>query len=178
MSDTTAWPTAAPVRTARLLLEPLQPGHAPEAVSLFDDVRLHEWTGGSPCTLEELEAKYRRQSAGRSPDGTQGWLNWMVRRLADGRLVGTVQATLSRPDGGGTEAALAWVIGSDHQGEGYGREAALAMADWLRGRGADVLTAHIHPGHGASAGIARALGLAATDRTSDGEVVWRDDTGR
>ncbi|MGW3268405.1 GNAT family N-acetyltransferase [Streptomyces sp. NPDC001056] len=171
------WPAATPTGTPRLRLEPLRVAHAAEAVRVFDDVRLHTWTGGAPATLEELRARYRRQSAGHSPDGRQGWLNWMLRRLTDGRLVGTVQATLSHPQADGepgvTEAGLAWVIGVDHQGEGYGREGALAMADWLRAHGVDRFTAHINPGHEASMGIARALGLRATDRITDGEVLWR-----
>ncbi|MFF3365840.1 GNAT family N-acetyltransferase [Streptomyces misionensis] len=173
MTDTPLWPSATPVPTARLCLEPLRVGHAREAVAVLDDVRLHEWTGGTPCTLDELAAKYRRQSAGRSPDGRHGWLNWMLRRLADGRLVGTVQATLSRPEWGGLEAELAWVIGVPHQGRGYGGEGALAMAGRLRDYGVAALTAHIHPGHRASAGIARALGLRPTDRVDEGEVLWR-----
>ncbi|MFH8338282.1 GNAT family N-acetyltransferase [Streptomyces sp. AM6-12] len=165
-------PTATPLDTPRLRLEPLRVAHAAEAVRVFDDVRLHTWTGGAPATLAELEARYRRQSAGHSPDGSQGWLNWMLRRRADGRLVGTVQATLQASDGDHTEAELAWVIGVGHQGEGYGQEGALAMAAWLRARGADRLTAHIHPGHEASKGIARSLGLRPTDRSTDGEVLW------
>ncbi|WP_189321418.1 GNAT family N-acetyltransferase [Streptomyces flaveus] len=174
MSDTATWPTATLVMTSRLQLEPLQVEHAPEAVSVFDDVRLHKWTGGTPSTLEELEAKYRRQSARQSPDGRHGWLNWMLRRLADGQLVGTVQATLHHPNAGGIEAELAWVIGSDHQGNGYGHEGALAMAGWLRAHGVDGLTAHIHPQHEASIRIAQALGLSATDKVSGNEVLWRD----
>ena len=160
--------------TSRLQLEPLRVEHAPEAVSVFDDVRLHTWTGGTQCTLEELEAKYQRQSVGQSPDGRQGWLNWMLRRLADGQLIGTVQATLYHPQTGGIEAELAWVIGGDHQGNGCGREGALAMSGWLREHGVDGLTAHIHPQHEASIGIARALGLSATKEMSGEEVLWRD----
>lgn len=174
MTVTTSWPVAAPAATVRLRLEPLRVEHAPEAVSVFDDVRLHAWTGGSPCSLKQLEAQYLRQSAGQSADGTRGWLNWMLRRVSDGQLVGTVQATLYRTAGCRLEAELAWVIGSDYQGNGYGREGALAMSCWLRAHGVDRLVAHIHPGHDASMGIARALGLAATDTVSDGEVRWSD----
>lgn len=96
----------------------------------------------------------------------------MLRRRTDGRPVGTVQATLSRPAGGETEAELAWVIGTGHQGAGYGREGARAMTGWPGAHGVDRLVAHIHPGHEASAGIARALGLRPTDRITDGEVRW------
>jgi hypothetical protein len=38
----------------------------------------------------------------------------------------------------------------------------------------DELTAYIHPGHEASIGIARALGLSATSVLVDGEVRWTD----
>lgn len=168
------WPTAVPLTTARLALEPLRAGHAPEAAPVFDDVRLHTWTGGSPASPAELGARYARQSAGRSPDGTQGWLNWMLRRTADGQLVGTVQATLYGPASGpgAVEAALAWVVGVDHQARGYAREGAHAMACWLRTQGVARLVAHIHPDHAASQALARSLGLTPTATVTDGEVRW------
>ncbi|QPP10916.1 GNAT family N-acetyltransferase [Streptomyces bathyalis] len=158
--------------TLRLRLEPLRPGHAAEAFPVFDDERLHIWIGGSPDSAEQLEARYRRQSAGQSPDGKQGWLNWMLRRQSDQRLVGTVQATLLRPAAGRLAAELAWVIGSQHQGTGYAREAALAMTTWLREQGVDTFIAHVHPGHEASAAVARALGLTPTDTVVEGEIRW------
>lgn len=160
------------MRTPRLLLEPLRVEHAREAVSVFDDMRLHVWTGGTPRSLTQLEAQYRRQSAGQSPDATQGWLNWILRRLSDGQLIGTVQATVHRPEPDRLEADLAWVIGGEYQGNGYGRESALAMVSWLKAQGVDRLTAHIHPEHDASMGIARVVGLTATDIICEGEVRW------
>jgi RimJ/RimL family protein N-acetyltransferase len=172
------WPVAGEILTARLRLEPLQVSHAEQAFAVLDDVRLHAFTGGSPHSLEELRARYRVQALGQSPDGTQGWLNWMLRRVRDGRLVGSVQATLYRPADGRLEAELAWVVGTGHQGGGYGREGALAMAHWLRAHGVDALVAQIHPGHHASMGIARAVGLAPTDLVSDGEVRWAEPTVR
>ncbi|MFJ5552785.1 GNAT family N-acetyltransferase [Streptomyces sp. NPDC093225] len=169
------WPTAAPLTTPRLRLEPLRVDHAPEAVSVFDDVRLHTWTGGTPATLAQLEARYARQSAGRSPDGTQGWLNWMLRRTSDAHLVGTVQATLYHPPSAtGIEASLAWVVGTAHQGHGYAREGARAMAAWLRTQGVTRLAAYVHPEHEASMSVARALGLRPTGMVEDGEVRWSD----
>ncbi len=172
MSGTAPWPTASLIQTGRLDLEPLRTEHAREAVTLLDDTRLHVFTGGSPATLDELEARFVRQSTGHSPDGSQAWLNWMVRNRSVGQIVGTVQATVdgSAPDC--HEAEIAWVVGVAHQGRGYGREAALAMAAWLREQGVDLLRAHIHPRHEASAAIARALGMAATHLTVEGEVRW------
>jgi RimJ/RimL family protein N-acetyltransferase len=158
---------AEPLRTPRLDLEPLRVDHAAEAATAFADERLHAFTGGRPATEEELRRRYAVQVAGRSPDGTQAWLNWMLRERATGALVGTVQATVA-----GDGAELAWVIAVPHQGRGFAREAARATADWLRGRGIARFTAHVHPDHAASAGVARALGLAPTGTVVDGEVRW------
>jgi RimJ/RimL family protein N-acetyltransferase len=177
MIDSEAWPVAQVVVTARLRLEPLHAGHAAEAVTVFDDIRLHEWIGGVPASLDELAAQYRRQSVGHSPDGKNGWLNWILRRLSDDQLIGTVQATLYRPEPHQLKAELAWVIGTEYQNKGYGREGALAMSGWLKVHGVTGLAAHIHPGHDASTVIARTLGLAATDIMHDGEVLWSDSAG-
>lgn len=99
----------------------------------------------------------------------------MLRRTSDGQLIGTVQATLQRPAADDAlEASLAWVVGVDFQHKGYGREGALAMASWLRAQGVGGLAAYIHPGHHASMGIARVLGLRASDVVEDGEIRWSD----
>ncbi|MFE6775850.1 GNAT family N-acetyltransferase [Streptomyces sp. NPDC057702] len=174
MTPPTTWLAARPLNSARLRLEPLRVAHAREMFPVLDDVRLHTWIGGTPDPPAQLAARYRRQVAGQSPDGTRGWLNWVVRRTSDAQVIGTVQATLSRPDTGGPQASLAWTIGVAHQGSGFGREAALAMARWLRAQGVTHLVASIHPEHGASGAIARALGLAPTDVVVDGEVRWSD----
>jgi RimJ/RimL family protein N-acetyltransferase len=59
-----------------------------------------------------------------------------------------------------------------HQGRGYAREAALAVQDRLRNGGIALFTAHIHPEHVASGGVARALGLSPTETGVDGEIRW------
>jgi RimJ/RimL family protein N-acetyltransferase len=170
MSGTIAWPSARLIQTERLDLETLRVEHAQEAAALLNDTRLHTFTGGSPATLDELAARYVRLSAGQSPHGSQAWLNWLVRDRSIGQIVGTVQATVERSVPDRLEAELAWVIGVPHQHKGYGRDAAFAMATWLREHGVAVLRAHIHPSHEASAAIARALGMAATDIRIDGEI--------
>jgi len=165
------WLPAVPLRTARLDLEPLRIEHADEAAAAFDDVALHGFTGGRPATAEELRRRYARLVLGHSPDDAAGWLNWSVRLRTDGRLVGTVQATLRRDDEG-LAAELAWVVVTAHQRQGLAREAATAMAGWLREQGVQRLIAHVHPGHAASMGVARALGLHPTGTVVDGEVRW------
>jgi RimJ/RimL family protein N-acetyltransferase len=93
----------------------------------------------------------------------------MLRRRDTGELVGTVQATVT-----GTTAELSWVVAVPHQGRGYAREAALAVRTELAGTGVLTFTAHIHPDHGASIGVARALGMEPTDVVVDGEIRWTD----
>ena len=155
------------LRTARLDLEPLRVEHAAEAAVAFSDARLHTFVGGEPATEDELRDRYARQVIGHSPDGSETWLNWMLRRRDTGELVGTVQATVT-----GSTADLAWVVAVPHQGRGLAREAALAVRAELAGAAVRTFTAHIHPDHGASAGVARALGLEPTDVVVDGEVRW------
>lgn len=164
----------APVlETARLLLEPLRVSHAEEMVAVLDDSRLHTYTGGRPSTLEELRARYQRQAVGRSPDGRQWWLNWIVRRREDGVAVGFVQATVD--PGPKLTAELAWKIGVAYQHRGYAAEAAQRMAQSLRAQGVTRLVARIHPANLPSMAVARGLGLHATGEVRSAEVVWAAD---
>jgi RimJ/RimL family protein N-acetyltransferase len=163
-------PGAAPLTTARLELEPLREDHASELAPVLDDPALHAFTGGTPSTEAQLRERYARQATGRSPDGTQDWLNWVLRDRATHDAVGTLQATVYDE---GRTAELAWVIATGRQGEGLATEAATAVRDWLRAHGVTSLVAHIHPDHAASAAIARRLGLGPTDHSrDDGEVRW------
>lgn len=166
-----SWVDPPPLGTPRLTLEPLRVEHADELAPVLDDRGLHTYTGGAPATRDELRQRYERQVVGRSPDGSQRWLNWAVRRREDGQVVGTMQATVSRT-GDGVVAEVAWVIGTAHQRRGYAREAALEMVAWLRQQGTVAVIAHVHPRHRASIAVARALGLAPTDVVVDGEVRW------
>jgi RimJ/RimL family protein N-acetyltransferase len=165
------WPAAETIATERLILEPLRVDHAEEMAEALDDESLHEYIGGRPATLEQLQERYARQVLGRSADGAEGWLNWIVRHRDTGSAVGTVQATL-RAELGRTVAELAWIIAAPQQGNGYAGEAAEGMARWLRGHSADVLVAHIHPKHRSSIAVARRLGLTPTDVIVDGETRW------
>ena len=170
------WPAAPALRTERLTLEPLRVDHAEEMAPLLADAALHEFTGGRPDSLDELRRRYARQACGRSPDGAQRWLNWIVRLERTGEAVGSVQATVSEGDRGSI-AELAWVIAVRYQGRGYAGEAAGEMARWLRDQGIEALAACIHPDHEASMHVARALGLAPKEETVGGETKWLGSSG-
>ena len=162
----------APLRTDRLDLEPLRVDHASEMAAVLGDPELYVVIGGSPPGVRQLRERYRQQVVGRSPDGAQRWLNWVVRRRDDRQAVGYVQATVTQESDGLT-AEVAWVVGAAHQGRGYAREAAQAMAAWLRDQGVVQLVAHVHPEHGASHAVARSVGLVATDTVIDDEIRWQ-----
>jgi RimJ/RimL family protein N-acetyltransferase len=167
------------LETLRLTLEPLRVDHAEEMTPLLADRSLYAFTGGEPPTLAELRAQYARQATGRSPDGAESWLNWIVRRRDDGHAVGFVQAALAAdpPPPAPVTAVLAWVLATRYQGMGYAREASGVLVEWLESVGVRRVVAYIHPEHTASMGVARALALAPTGERVDGEIVWERITG-
>ncbi len=165
------------IRTGRLVLEPLSVGHAEEMAGVLGDPALYAFTGGEPAGVEELRERYRRQTAG-SPDPGIRWCNWVVRlRAAPRPATGYVQATLLTAGPDGPLAEVAWVTGTRHQGRGLAREAARALVAWLRGQGVRTVVAYVHPDHHASAAVAAAAGLRATDHLRDGEVRWERKAG-
>lgn len=166
------WPSAASLHSSRVRLTAVREGDAAEAAVVFDDPRLHIHTGGTPAGVDELRARFRRQSRGISPDGTEGWLTWHVRLGATDEIVGMVQATLSADSAGGTVATLAWVVATPHQRRGYAVEAMRTVVAWLASLGIVELRALIAPLNEPSAGVARALGMRESTQVVDDEKMW------
>ena len=138
---------------------------------------LYTFIGGTPPTLPELRARYRRMVAGPQDGRPVGWLNWVIRQQQDQQLTGTVQATIWLEPGGETRpdflrASVAWVVGAQWQGRGIATEAAQALVGWLREHEVAAIMATIHPGNAASAAVARRAGLVATADLIDDEIVW------
>ena len=50
--------------------------------------------GQPPVTVSALAERYRRLESRSSPDGSQQWLNWAIRRNESQECVGYVQATV------------------------------------------------------------------------------------
>ena len=151
----------------RIRLDPLRVADAEEMAMVLGAPELYGFIGGQPPTLTELTDQYRRQVVGRSLDGHEEWLNWIVR--LEGTAIGYVQATVHE----GTRAVIAWVIGVPWQGRGYATEAARELVRLLRARGVTRIEAYIVPGHAASEMVAARSGLAATGQIdSEGEQQW------
>ena len=128
------------LRAGGLRLEPLTAAHAEEMFAVLSDPALHEYMDGAPpALLEALRERYARLESRLSPDGNEHWLNWVV-RLADGRAIGLVQATVRDPAGdappagpsaGPRTAWVAYVIAREHGGRGHGTAAVAAMLEFL-----------------------------------------------
>lgn len=159
------------IATERVDLLPLRVAHAEEMATVLSDPQLHAFIGGSPATPRELRSRYERLVAG-SADPTVCWHNWVIRLRDEKRLVGTVQATISRCSHGNT-AEIAWVVGTVWQGRGIATEAARGLVGWLGRQPVHTVIAHIHPTHHASAAVATAAGLQLTDQWHEGEARWR-----
>ncbi|MGH7747678.1 MAG: GNAT family N-acetyltransferase, partial [Candidatus Dormibacteria bacterium] len=144
--------------TARLRLVPLVAADTEDLLPVLGDERLYRFIGGGPPSPADLRSRFSTWQSRIAPDGSELWLNWTVRLLADDVAVGYLQATVAEG-----EATIAYVIGTSWSGSGVATEAVRGMVQLLRDRlGVIRIVAHIHPQHAASAGVARHAGLSAT----------------
>jgi RimJ/RimL family protein N-acetyltransferase len=116
------------IRTPRTILEPQVADHAAEMFALLQDPRIYEYENEAPASEAWLRERFARLETRSSSDGTEHWLNWVV-RLSSGEAIGYVQATVE-PDG---RAFVAYVLGSRWWGQGLAQEAVRAMMEELRG---------------------------------------------
>jgi RimJ/RimL family protein N-acetyltransferase len=154
------------IQGRRVLLVPLTAEHADELAGLLEDAFVRDALG--VADVEGLRRRFAAWESRRSPDGEERWLNWIVRERADGRALGWVQASVR-----GATASIAYALLAAERGRGAASDAVRAMIRWLTAElGVTDLTASIAPANLASAHVARAVGLEATDGRDAGEVIW------
>jgi [ribosomal protein S5]-alanine N-acetyltransferase len=113
--------------TLQLELEPLTIEHATEMFEVLSDPVIYRYLDDPPPpSIERLRSVYKKREARKSPDGSQGWLNWAV-RVRGQQFVGVVQATVFEPN----SAWVAYVFSPQHWGHGYAQEATAAMINHL-----------------------------------------------
>lgn len=110
------------LQTAHLTLEPQSAAHADEMFVVLSDPAIYEHENSPPPSAEWLRERFERLEARSSADGSQQWLNWVL-RLHTQELIGYVQAT-AYPD---HRAAIAYELGSRRWGRGLAHEAVTAM---------------------------------------------------
>lgn len=137
-------------------LEPQVAAHAAELYPLLSDPELYVYVDDKgPASEAALRERFARLETRLSGDGTEQWLNWVVRN-AEGVAVGYVQASVY-PD---QSAEIAYVLGRSFWRRGYGRAACEAMiAELVTSYGVERFTATLDPANAASLGLLRSLGF-------------------
>ena len=110
-----------------LRLEPQVMAHAPEMFGVLSDPAIYEFENAPPESFDWLETRFRKLETRRSADGSEQWLNWVI-RVPPGRIAGYVQATvLAEP-----VAYIAYELASEFWRQGIGRTAVGAVLCELR----------------------------------------------
>lgn len=112
-----------------ITLEPQFESHAPALFEVLSDPAIYRFENEPPASVAALRQRLGRLESRESPDGSQQWLNWVV-RLHTGDVAGYVQATV-HPGG---RAALAYVLGSRWWGQGIASRSMRGMIGELRAR--------------------------------------------
>lgn len=144
-----------PLAARRCTLEPLVRSHAPVLYAALLDPAIYEFENEPPASLEAFAQRCAWLESRASLDGTEQWLNWVV-RLPGGEVAGHVQATVMA---GGT-SLVAYELASRHWRQGIGTDAVQAMLGELRARyGVRTFVAVYKARNHRSEGLLRKLGF-------------------
>jgi RimJ/RimL family protein N-acetyltransferase len=115
----------AMVQKPIVTLEPRTMAHAEELFPVLAEPALYEFIDESPPeSVAALRQKLARSETRRSPDGSEHWLNWVVRDESR-KIAGYVQATVAA----NLETNVAYAIGSAFWGRGIASEAVARMLE-------------------------------------------------
>ena len=104
-------------------LEPRTAGHAEVLFAVLAEPALYEFIEEDPpVSVELLRRKFARSESRRSPDGSEHWLNWVVRDETL-NVAGYVQATVAAD----LQTHIAYLFGSAFQGRGIASAAVAQM---------------------------------------------------
>ena len=110
------------LQASGITLEPQTAEHAEEMFALLRDPAIYEFENSPPPSVAWLCNRYRQLESRRSPDGSEHWLNWII-RLSDNQVAGYVQAS-AKADG---HCHIAYVLGSAYWGRSIARRSVEAM---------------------------------------------------
>ena len=143
------------VEASRCTLEPLVVAQAPEMFGVLSDPAIYEFENEPPPSEAWLAERYARLQSRASSDGSQIWLNWVL-RLPSGELAGYVQASVLRSGA----ALVAYELASRHWRKGIGSCAVSAMLEELRTNyGVTLFAAVLKAANYRSLGLLRSLGF-------------------
>ena len=148
------------IESPRLTLEPQCAAHAEVMFEVLSDPAIYEHENAPPKSLQWLRERYATLETRRSGDGSELWLNWVLRERSASTLIGYVQATV-HADG---HALVAYELGSTHWGRGLGSEAVTALIDELGSQyGAHTVLAIFKRSNRRSRRLLEGLGFASPD---------------
>ncbi len=110
------------LENAVVRLEPQVAAHAQAMFEVLADPAIYEHENAPPPSVEWLRSRYARLEQRVSPDGSELWLNWVI-RLPSSALAGYVQATVHPT----RRAAIAYELNSRYWGQGLARSAVQLM---------------------------------------------------
>lgn len=139
--------------------------------AVLGDPAIYEYENAPPASLEWLRERFTKLESRRSRDGSEQWLNWVLRQHGGG-LIGYVQATL-RAD---ASALVAYELSSAYWGRGLGREAVAAMIDELHSQyGVHMLLAIFKRANARSRRLLEALDFKAAGADMPGASLDADE---
>ena len=161
------------IESPAMRLEPLVAAHAEEMFETLSSPAIYDYMPGAPPpSVAALRKRYERLEMRRSGDGTQLWLNWIVRILS-GRCVGFVQATIHP----GTTADFAFAFAPEYWGRGIAFEACRMALGELAGQfGVGTFFATVDPRNRRSTRLLERLGFSNVppENYPNGDVVPDD----
>jgi ribosomal-protein-alanine N-acetyltransferase len=172
-SSTPHCPAASPIESRSLRLEPLLAAHAEEMFRPMSAAAIYDYMPGQPPTsTSTLRQRYMQLEKGWSADGSERWLNWVV-RLNSRECVGFVQTTIYPQ----LTADFAFAFAPAQWGRGVAFEACSAVLPYL-GRDFAVreLFATVDPRNVRSVRLLQRLGFLGVQsvRYPHGEVAPSD----
>jgi RimJ/RimL family protein N-acetyltransferase len=96
--------------------------HAKEMFAVLSDFAIYEFENAPPESEASLALHYAKLESRRSPDGSELWLNWVI-RLPGGNVAGYIQAAIL--DNG--LSLIAYELGSCYWRKGIGSAALAAV---------------------------------------------------
>jgi [ribosomal protein S5]-alanine N-acetyltransferase len=159
----------SPIESHSLCLEPLVAAHAEEMFRPMAAAAIYDYMPEKqPTSTTALRERYARLEKGYSADGSERWLNWVV-RLKSRQCAGFVQATIYPH----LTADFAFAFAPEYWGRGVAYEACGAILPLL-GRDFDVraLFATVDPKNSRSVRLLQRLGFVEvkSERYPHGEV--------
>jgi ribosomal-protein-alanine N-acetyltransferase len=156
--------------TEHLALEPLQEAHAELLFEPMQDEAVYTWISGPPPpSVERLAASWKALAESRmSPDTSEAWLGWAVRRLRDDRYIGKLDVSIN-------EQRVAYNVGyiffPPFWGQGHATEAVAAVTRCMVELGVSPLYAHVTRGNLASGRVLEKCGYRFTRILPGNDVI-------